>query len=245
MIRQALILAAGLGERLVANGLGPPKPLIEVAGRPLLSHVLARLEAAGLEEACVVLGFRAEEIEAHYRQQPPRRLRVEWLPGADPKRSNGLSVLHARSALRPPFLLLMGDHLQEVEVLRRLAGVEPDPAGAVLCVDRKLEKIFDVDEATRVKLAGDRIVAIGKGLADYDAIDTGAFACSAALFDALEASRRDADCSLSDGVRELARRGRMRALDVGEAEWVDVDTPEALRHAEKLLAAGKLALPRL
>lgn len=244
MIRHALILAAGLGGRLVQNGLGPPKPLVEVAGRPLLSHVLERLQAAGVEEACVVLGFRADEIETYYRQRPWQRLRVQWLTGADPNRSNGMTVLHARAALRQPFLLLMGDHLVEVETLRRLPGVALDPQGAVLCVDRKLQRVFDVEEATKVKLAGERITAIGKALADYDAVDTGVFACSPALFGALEAAGRSGDCSLSDGIQGLAQRGHMYALDIGAADWVDVDTPEALRHAEGLIAAGKLALPK-
>ena len=245
MIRKALIIAAGKGGRLVANGLGPPKPLIPVAGVPLLSHALLRLEAAGMEEACVVLGYRGEEIEAHYRQAPLHRLRVRWLPGANPNSSNGMSVLHARAALLEPFLLLMGDHLIEVEVLRRMARVALEPEGAVLAVDRKLDRVFDVEEATKVKLDAERIRAIGKQLSDYDAVDTGLFACSLGLWAALEASLRGGDCSLSDGIQELARGGRMRALDIREAEWVDIDTPEALAYAEKQIASGKFSLPAL
>lgn len=242
MIQQALILAAGRGGRLVRDGLGPPKPLREVAGRPLLSHVLAQVEAAGLAEAFVVLGHRGQEIERYYHQAPTTsKLRVRWLTGADPNRSNGMSVLHARAALRQPFLLLMGDHLVEAAVLRRLAAMALEPQGAILCIDRKLERIYDLEEATKVRLDADRITAIGKTLAPYDAVDTGVFACSPALFAALEASVCDHDCSLSDGIQELARRGVMRALDIGAADWIDIDTPEALRHAEQLLAAGKLA----
>lgn len=243
MIRQALVLAAGFGGRLVPNGLGPPKSLTKVAGLPLLSRVLGGLEAAGVKTAWVVLGHRGEEIESFYRAAHFSRLQVRWLPGADPNRSNGMSVLHARSALRKPFLLLMGDHLAELNVLQRLAAAEPDSEESILCVDRKCERVFDLEEATKVKLEGDRIVAIGKQLAQFDAADTGFFVCSPALFDALAASLQEGDCSLSDGIRELARRRRMRALDIGQAEWIDIDTPEALRQAETLLAAGKLCPP--
>lgn len=241
MIEQALILAAGRGVRLVPDGLGPPKPLVELGGRPILSHVLARLEAAGLTHATVVLGHRAEEIENYFRQAAPARIEVCWLAGANPDRSNGMSVLHARPSLRQPFLLLMADHLVEAAVLRRLAGVALGADACVLGVDRKLERVFDREEATKVKLDGERVLAIGKELAEYDAIDTGVFACTPALFGALEAGIRNNDCSLSDGIRELARRGVMRALDIGDAEWIDVDTPEALRQAEALLRAGKLS----
>ena len=243
MIREALVLAAGRGGRLVPDGVGRPKPLVEVAGVPILSHVLARVEAAGLEEAFVVLGHRAPEIERYYEQAPFRHLRVHWLRGADPDRSNGMSVLHARTFLPRPFLLLMGDHLVDVAVLRRLAGVALEPEGAVLCIDRHLGRIYDVEEATKVKLEGERITAVGKNLTDYDAVDTGVFACSPALFAALEASVRNGDCSLSDGIQVLAQRRVMRALEMGETEWADIDTPEALRHAETLIEAGKLPLP--
>jgi len=243
VIRQAVVLAAGRGGRLVPDGLGLPKPLVPVAGVPILSHVLARVEAAGLKEAFVVLGYRAPEIERYYEQAPFRRLRVHWLRGADPDRCNGMSVLHARTFLSRPFLLLMGDHLVDVAVLRRLAEVDLEPGGAILCIDRRLEQIYDVKEATKVKLTGERITAIGKNLADYDAVDTGVFACSPAIFAALEASMQNGDCSLSDGIQVLAQRRMMHSLEIGETEWADIDTPEALRHAETLIEAGKLALP--
>ncbi len=243
MIRQALVLAAGRGGRLVPDGLGPPKPLVPVAGVPILSHVLARVEAAGLEEAFIVLGYRAAEIERYYERASFRSLRLHWLRGADPDRSNGMSVLQARTSLSRPFLLLMGDHLVDAAVLRRLAEVDLEPEGATLCIDRRLGRIYDVEEATKVKLTGERLTAIGKDLADYDAVDTGVFACSPAIFAALEASMRNGDCSLSDGIRVLAQRRVMRSLEIGEAEWADIDTPEALRRAETLIEAGKLALP--
>jgi len=58
------------------------------------------------------------------------------------------------------------------------------------------------------------------------------FMCSPALFDRLESATRDGNCSLSDGMRQLAAEGRFRALEIGDAQWQDVDTPEALAHAE-------------
>ena len=48
----------------------------------------------------------------------------------------------------------------------------------------------------------------------------------------LESATRDGNCSLSDGMRQLAAERRLRALEIGEAQWQDVDTPEALAHAE-------------
>src|SRR6266446_1763013 len=76
------------------------------------------------------------------------------------------------------------------------------------------------------------VADIGKEIARYDALDTGMFLCSPALFGRLEAATKDGDCSLSDGMRQLASQRRLRAMEIGEAQWQDVDTPQALAYAE-------------
>ena len=82
------------------------------------------------------------------------------------------------------------------------------------------------------------MVAIGKQLQTYNAIDTGLFVCPPQFFDYLEtakyASERN-DCSLADGVRLMAKAGAVRGIDIGERWWQDVDTPEMLAHAEEQL----------
>jgi choline kinase len=102
-----------------------------------------------------------------------------------------------------------------------------------LAADRKIDSIFDLDDATKVKIEGDQLIAIGKQLDDYNAIDTGMFLCSDEIFTYLEAAQRDGDCSLSDGVRLMAADGKVRAVDIGDAWWQDVDTPEMLARAEQ------------
>jgi 1L-myo-inositol 1-phosphate cytidylyltransferase len=99
-------------------------------------------------------------------------------------------------------------------------------------VDPNIDRIFDLDDATKVLRSGDRIVDIGKEIARYDALDTGMFLCGPALFDRLELASKKGNCSLSDGMRQLIAEKRLRALEIGEGQWQDLDTPEALAHAE-------------
>jgi 1L-myo-inositol 1-phosphate cytidylyltransferase len=91
-------------------------------------------------------------------------------------------------------------------------------------------------EATKVRLNGARIVAIGKKLSTYDAIDTGLFICAPVLFPALEASRKEGDTTLSGGIRHLAARGLMRGVEIDGATWHDIDTMSDLETAASLLA---------
>jgi choline kinase len=83
---------------------------------------------------------------------------------------------------------------------------------------------------------GDYITAIGKELDGYDALDTGVFVCSPALFDALGTARASGDTTLSGGIRELASQRLMLGADVAGACWYDIDTLADLTSAEGLLS---------
>ena len=94
--------------------------------------------------------------------------------------------------------------------------------------------MFDLEDATKVRLDGEHIVDIGKGIASYDALDTGMFLCGPAIFENLESAKVNGSCSLSDGMRKLARQRRFRAFDIGTAHLQDVDTAETLAYAESI-----------
>ncbi len=65
MPRTAMVLAAGFGERMRPLTDRMPKPMVEVAGKPLLDHVLDRLADAGVDKAVVNVHYLADQIEAH------------------------------------------------------------------------------------------------------------------------------------------------------------------------------------
>lgn len=64
-----MVLAAGLGKRMRPLTATRPKPLVEVAGKPLLDHVLDRLRTAGVKRAVVNVHYLADAVEAHVRDQ--------------------------------------------------------------------------------------------------------------------------------------------------------------------------------
>ncbi len=234
-VRRAIILAAGRGSRLV-TGETIPKPLKEVAGVPLLVRILRTLQSEGITEAVVVVGYRGDQLKKALLAEPSLALQLffvenkTWDVGA-----NGISLIAAREYLDEDCILSMADHLYAPEIVRRLQEAELRGACA-LAIDRDIERCFDLDDATKVKLEGNRITGIAKELEVYDAIDTGVFRVNKKLGDALVAVyERRGDASLSDGVRTLSQSGEFVVVDAGDARWIDVDTPEAHARAEAMI----------
>ncbi len=233
-----VVLAAGLGSRLSSTTLSP-KPLQPVAGPPLILRVLSCFAQAGVTEAVVVLGYAGETVKAGIEQGHPR-LPVQYVVNPRYELGNGLSVLAARSVVgNRPFFLSMADHIFDTSLITGLASAPLPGQGLVLAVDYKLDEIFDMDDATKVRITDGRIVEIHKELQTFDAVDTGLFACTPTLFEAIEkvsSAHPEGDCSLSDGVKALAANGKALVHDIGAGHWQDVDTEEAKRHAEQLFS---------
>jgi 1L-myo-inositol 1-phosphate cytidylyltransferase len=230
-VNQCLILAAGNGTRIRSVSGGLPKPLVDFRGKPILEHIILRAHRAGIDRFVIVVGYRSDLIRRWFDGRS-LGVSVTFVENPDYHKSNGISALKARNEIHENFLLLMADHLFEPETARVLLKQRLAPGEVILAVDPNIDRIFDLDDATKVRRDGNRIVDIGKEIAHYDALDTGMFLCSPALFDRLESATKDGNCSLSDGMRQLAEERRLRALEIGEAHWQDVDTPEALAHAE-------------
>jgi choline kinase len=235
-ITDAIVLAAGNGDRF-QGGSAESKLVTPVGGTPVLLRTLAAAREAGLERAHVVLGYDADRVRACASAVGPGGLQLHFHVNLEWERENGVSVLAARSCLDDrPFALLMGDHLFHPAVLRRLLGHDRGPGESLLAVDRQARDPRLEEEATKVRTEDGLVTAIGKDVAPYDALDTGLFVCDPSVFDALDASCSTGDSSVSGGIRQLAARGCVRGVDIGNRPWCDIDTVADLAHAERLVA---------
>jgi choline kinase len=233
-ISEAVILMAGSGSRFRTGGASSPKPLIPVLGRPLISYTFELLLNAGITTVHAIVGFEHESLMAKLQPLVPPGLDVRFIENPDWQKQNGLSVLAAAGHVASPFLLTMSDHLFDQGIVDLLLRCSQRDRLNV-AIDRKLNSVFDLNDAMKVQTRDDRIVAVGKDLQTYDGIDTGLFVCPSSIFDYLEHAKRGGDCSLAEGVRAMAADGKVLAVDIGKAWWQDVDTPEMLAQAEKAM----------
>ena len=231
---QAVILAAGKGQRLRPGGY--LKPLTPLLGVTLLERVVLACRDVGVRECIVVLGYGKESIDERLDELADRvGIVVRSVENPYWEEGNGTSALAAQPYIRGPFLLAMCDHVFDSAILQRLVDAGSEGAECLLAVDYRPEQVFRLDDATKVQLTDGTITAIGKDLQSYAAVDTGLFFCQPKVFDALQQARAADEGSLSAGWRRLIPRRQFQALDIGEAFWVDVDTPESLRYAQRVL----------
>jgi len=239
---KAVIIAAGMGNRLWQTTNKTPKTLLPFGQGTILSTIMDNLSLAGIESFVIVLGYKAELIESYLQEQNQLGYRITLLYNNEWQRGNGISVLKAAQALDGrDFLLSMADHLVSVPALQAVVG-QADGQNLLL-VDRRLRQIFDPDDATKVLVNGRFIKNIGKEIEEYNGVDCGIFRLTGRFFDAMRQQLKRNNESISDAVKGLIANRDMQALFMAEDQtWIDVDTPEAFRQASEKLKERFLTL---
>jgi choline kinase len=117
----AILLAAGVGKRLLDFSNGRPKCLIEIGGKTLLLRLLEGLAAAGVGEAVVVVGFGEEAVRAAIGASPGG-IRIRYLSNSRYREGAILSLWTAREALAGPVLVMDADVLCSSAMIARLVA---------------------------------------------------------------------------------------------------------------------------
>lgn len=232
-----VILAAGEGRRLQGEGHSGPKPLSKLLGLSLAERCVATFLEAGLKEFIVVLGYQEDTVRSHFEGIAARRkCTINFVRAPRWQEGNGASTLAAQSAVdRRKFLLTMVDHVFTAPMIRSILENPPDSRKIILGVDYQKEKIFDLDDLTKVSITNQRVTRIGKDLKSWSAGDTGLFYCSNLVFLGLKAARLSGKHSLSDGIRQSIHKGRVEAMDLGLHSWIDVDDDKSFQEAKRRL----------
>jgi len=228
---EAVIIAAGNGSRM--SPLFSPKPLTPLLGLRLIERILLVAKLAGINDFKIVVGYKAAVIKEAIGDGRKYGVRIKYIENPEWERGNGVSVLKAKNHVNGKFLLLMSDHLFDEQILERLMTAHAKPGHCVLCVDRNLSWDHSIEDATKVYCEDDYVKEIDKSLKNFNAIDTGLFLCTPAIFDALEQSVKNGCYSLSAGSQILAEQGKLVTLDVTGSFWIDVDDESALQKAKQ------------
>ena len=228
---KGVIISAGIGSRLWKTTKQVPKTLLPYKNGTILSTIIEQLKQAGITELIIVVGFKKNYI-VDYLQKNPQSLPVTFVENLEWEKGNALSVYKVKDYIKnEPFLLSMADHLVKVEALKQIVN-SPERINLLL-VDPFITENFDLDDATKVKTENDYIIAIGKELTDYNALDCGIFRLEPDFFSAVEKAVAKGKDSISNAIAELIPLKRIKSIILNKAnQWLDIDTPEAYQFAQ-------------
>ncbi|CAB49945.1 bifunctional L-myo-inositol-1-phosphate cytidylyltransferase/CDP-L-myo-inositol myo-inositolphosphotransferase [Pyrococcus abyssi] len=216
---KAVILAAGYGTRMGEKAKG----LIKIAGREIVYRTIKNLMKQGIGEFVIVTNERYKDAYEEFLKR--YNIKGTVVVNPNPERGNGFSLHIAKDYVSGKFVLVMSDHVYEERFY------EVAVKGEGLIADRR-PRYVDVDEATKVKVEKDRIIEIGKGLKEWDALDTGFFILDDSIFDVTSKLAQEKEVvELKDVVKEV----KLKVTFVDGLFWMDVDTPEDIKKARKLI----------
>lgn len=239
----AVILVAGVGERLRPLTNDRPKALMDVGGETILGRALRLLIDHGVREIVLATGYREDQIRRSIEHLSVR-VTVCSNPDYDTTQ-NSVSLSYCRVALAgKSFLKLDGDVVFQPEVLERLSA-----SGAALAVAVDPSQALDA-EAMKVRVDRGQILEFGKGIPRSDAhaetigIERLSREAGVEVFDALDRAMAQGrrDLYYEDVYSALVRSDRIRAeaIDVSDLPWAEVDTLEDLERARALVRPGSL-----
>lgn len=213
-----MILAAGRGERLRPLTDRLPKPMIPIAGEPLITHQLRWLHRAGVRDVVVNVHHLAEQIERGVGSGSDIGVRVRYSVEEQLLETGG-GIKRALPLLRPgPFIVLNGD-IWTNYAFKNLVGIEPQRAHLVLTPTPAHLSAGDF------RLDGGQ-VRRGEGA---HLTYCGIAVLSAALFD----DSPDGAFSLRDLLFRAAAEGRLQG-EAFSGTWIDIGSPEQLKRVRRL-----------
>ncbi len=228
---KAVIMAGGEGTRLRPLTSNQPKPMLPMANRPMMEHVVKLLRRHGMTDIVVTLAFMANSVRNYFGDGSELGVRMVYATEETPLGTAG-SVLNARDELDERFLVISGDVLTDVDLTSVVEFHERKGALATLAlyaVENPLE--FGI-VITREDGSIDRFLEKPTwGQVFSDTINTGIYVLEPEIFDYI-APDRPVDFS-AEVFPEVLARGRPIYGYVAQGYWEDVGTTEAYLRAHQ------------
>jgi mannose-1-phosphate guanylyltransferase/phosphomannomutase len=228
---KAVIMAGGEGTRLRPLTSNQPKPMLPMANRPMMVHVVNLLRRHGFHDIVVTVAFMANAIRSYFDDGSELGVRMVYATEETPLGTAG-SVRNAMEQLGERFLVISGDVLTDIDLDALVAHHEQ--AGAVATI--ALKRVEDPLEFGIVITRDDGSVEhfLEKptwGQVFSDTINTGIYVLEPEIFDYIPAGR-PVDFSADVFPAVLASGRRVQGC-VAEGYWEDVGTLEAYLRAHQ------------
>ena len=232
---RAVVMAGGEGTRLRPMTANQPKPLLPVANRPIMEHVLRLLKRHGFDETVVTVQFLASLVRTYFGDGDELGMHLSYATEETPLGTAG-SVKNAQSALQDDtFVVISGDALTDIDLTALVAAHRRRDALVTVCLKRVSDPlefgIVITDEEQRIERMLEKP---SWGQVFSDTVNTGIYVMEPEVFRSV-ATGRSVDWS-ADVFPELLRQGAPVFGYVADGYWEDVGTHESYlkAHADVL-----------
>ena len=244
MARQLIILAGGAGTRLRARLGDLPKPMIPIAGKPLLEHQVELAKKHGFTDLIFFVHYRADLIEQHFGNGEKFGVRIRYILEKEPLGTAG-AVLAGRELLADRFVVMYGDTMVNVDLERLWHAHEKAGAAATLLLhpnDHPFDSdLVEVSAESRVVAFHNRPHA--PKVWRQNLVNAGLYVLEkSALLKCADVKPSEADSKILDFGKDvfptLVARGE-KLLGYNSPEFIkDIGTPERYDRISAQFAAG-------
>ena len=221
----AVVMAGGQGTRLRPLTDAVPKPMLRVAGRPILERIVLHLIGFGITRVFLSVHYLASVIEDHFGDGHALGISIEYLRETEPLGTAGaLGLLPERP--QDPFVLLNGDLVTSVEIGRLLDVHAASGSRATIGTRQYVHTVpFGCIERD-----GDRVISLEEKPTIGREVNTGIYALDPDVIDLVAPGERTSMPEVID--RILVAGGRVGAFEV-EDDWVDIGQRDQLARARE------------
>ncbi len=212
-IEQAVILAAGEGQRLRPFTASKPKVMIPIANKPILRYVIEAVERNGIRNVIVVVGYKKEQVIDYFGNGEEFGVEIEYV---DQKQQLGTAhaLKQAEAKLKGRFLMLSGDNIIEPGTVAEL--VRTDSCGILVRQQNNVTKygVVEVDDGRVTDIVEKPTEALSH------LVNTGIYVFDDGIFEAIG---RDTD--IPTVIRTLIGGGKELGACEATGTWLDVVYP--------------------
>lgn len=225
------ILAAGDGARLLQGGIQVPKPLVPIAGLPLIGHLLHALQHLDLEEIVCILNTRGTAVVDYVQERYPA-LPLTFVQRDTASSYESFTVLCAQLS-GSPFLVTTIDTLFDPAWLPQFVNAARQQVGADMVLS--LTRFIDDEKPLYVQLdAQQRIVQLGLAAQGSSTVTSGLYYCAPTIPTACAALPLGSVGALRQFLAWLLDRGYGLHGCLGPT-MIDVDRPQDIAVAERFV----------
>jgi len=231
LLKEAVILAAGFGNRLSDYTGGKSKLLIPIDEIPLILYPTYTLYLAGVRKICYIVN-RWNRIDIMKTLARFDGADTCFIINDKPEKGNGYSFLLCKKCVKSEsFILSMADHIYHLSIIRKLARAAKNKFDIIIGGDSE-PKYIEISEATKIMFDGDNVVRIGKKLKKFTHVDIGVFVIKKKILEEFKFSRIR-KLEFTDIIKHAVNNGyNVKLIDVNGAYWTEVDTINDIEEIE-------------